>query len=288
MNELFQVIRSIDLKIYHFLGLFAGNVTLNRLVKHEEANGLLKGGVFFGAYWYLWFRNGPDRERRRSAIIAILIGAVLAIGVARAVAFATPFRARPMYDPAVAHPSYALPITANLENWSAFPSDTAAYFFALAFGLAYLSRRLAVPILLYTAVWICLPRMYLGLHYTSDIIVGGVIGICVALLALQSDFLQSTVGRRALAEMESKPQRFYPIAFLVSFEMAGVFQGLRDLGRGLLHAVLVELHIGYASSPIDEWGGLLAMAGILLIAIYIVLKSYKLLQRVRIPVDKHR
>jgi len=42
--------------------------------------------------------------------------------------------------------------------------------------LAYLLRRYAVTILLYTVVWVCLPRIYLGIHYVSDIVVGIVIG----------------------------------------------------------------------------------------------------------------
>ena len=157
MNELLQAIRSIDLRIYNFFGLFAGNRILDRLATHEEGNNLLKGGIFFATYWYLWFRVGPDLAKRRKAIIAIMIGSMLATIVARTIAFAAPFRLRPMCDPTIAHLSYSVPLTANLENWSSFPSDTAAYFFALAFGLAYLLRRLAAPIMLYTAVWVSPP-----------------------------------------------------------------------------------------------------------------------------------
>jgi membrane-associated phospholipid phosphatase len=272
MNELLQVIRTVDLKIYNFFGLFAGNPLLDHLASREEGNNLFKGGVFFAMYWHLWFRVGPDLARRRKAIIAIVIGSMLAIIVARTVAYITPFRVRPMYDQTIAHLTYSIPVTVNLENWSAFPSDTAAYFFSLAFGLAYLVRRLAVPIMLYTAVWVCLPRMYLGLHYASDIVVGIGIGITMAWLSIMSDSLESIITRPALAAMETRPQWFYTIAFLVSFEMATVFDGLRHVGRDVLNGALVALHLGQQHSgpsrPIDEWGGLLAMIGFLVAASY--------------------
>jgi membrane-associated phospholipid phosphatase len=201
----FPALHNIDLGIYHFLSGFAGNWILDWLASQEESNNLLKGGIFFAAYWYLWFRKDPDQEKRRGSIVAIAMAAPVAIVVARTIAFLAPFRLRPMYDPTIVHPLYSVPVTGNFENWSSFPSDTAAYFFALAFGLAYLLRRFAVPIVIYTARWICLPRMYLGFHYASDIVVGILIGIGVAWVSLCSETLQSIVARRALAAAKTSP-----------------------------------------------------------------------------------
>jgi len=285
MSHLLHAIRNVDLSVYHFLGLFAGNRFLDRLVSFEEAHNLFKGGVFFAMYWYLWFRVGPDRDRRRRAIIAVVVGTTLAVIVARTVAFIAPFRLRPIYDPTLAHPSFSIPLTANLENWSSFPSDTAAYFFALAFGIAWLSRRLAIPIMLYAAGWICLPRMYQGLHYASDVVVGVGIGITAAWVSLRSEFLQSIVARRALVAMETRPQWFYAIAFLLSFEMATVFDGLRGAGRAVLSAALAGLRLEPLASgprsPIDEWGGLAATASLLAAAGYTVLLLFRRFQSAR-------
>lgn len=277
MHELVQAIGSADVHIYHFLTLFAGNPFLDRLVSHEETNNLLKGGIFFAVYWFLWFRATPEQDRRRKDIIAALIGAMLAVIAARTVAFIFPFRLRPINDLTLAHPVYSIPFTLNLENWSSFPSDTAAYFFALAFGIAYQARRLAVPVMVYTAAWICLPRMYLGVHYASDIVAGSIIGTLVAWLSFRSDLLQSVVAGRVLAAINRKPEWFYPIAFLLSFEMATIFAGLRDMGSGLLHAALISLDVPYshshASRPIDVWGGLLAMV-FLMSAGYLAFRLY--------------
>jgi membrane-associated phospholipid phosphatase len=285
MNEVFQAIRSVDLRIYNFFGHFAGNRLFDHLARFEEGNNLFKGGLYFAMYWYLWSRIGSDRDKRRKAIIAIVIGTTLAIIIARTIAFVVPFRVRPIYDPTLAHPSYSIPMTPNLENWSAFPSDTAAYFFALAFGLAYLLRSLAIQILLYTTVWTCLPRMYLGLHYASDMVVGIAIGIATVWLSIRSDSLESIITQPALTAMETRPQWFYTVAFLLSFEMATVFDGLRNAGNAVFHGALIALHLGYTHSshsrPIDVWGGLLAMVGFLVIAGYVVHVLYRKFHSVR-------
>jgi len=167
-----QTIQNLDVAIYHFFNKFAGNRFLDYFASFEENSNLLKGGLFLAAYWHFWFRAGPDRDRRRRAIIAIVAGALFALVASRTIADLLPFRTRPMYDPRLQHHPYAFPISAVLVNWSAFPSDQATYFFALAFGLAHLSRRLAVPAMLYAAGWICLPRLFLGEHYASDVVAG--------------------------------------------------------------------------------------------------------------------
>jgi undecaprenyl-diphosphatase len=277
MNQLIHAIQGLDAAVYRFLGHFAGNPFFDRLASHEENNNLLKGGLLFAALWYLWFRMDANQDERRRNIVAILIAAVLAIFVARTIALIAPFRMRPLFDPTLPHFSYSIPINMNLENWSSFPSDTAAYFFALAFGIAYHLRRLAIPVLLYTAAWICLPRMYLGLHYASDIVAGGAIGILVVWLSLRSDLLRSRVAGRVLSAMEAKQQCFYPLAFLLSYEMANIFGGLRDAGRAGLDAALLALQVPYkhsgAERPIEVWGGLLIIigfvsAGCLALALY--------------------
>ena len=101
----------------------------------------------------------------------------------------------------------------------------------------------------------------------------------MAWLSIKSDSLESIVTRPALAAMETRPQWFYTIAFLLSFEMATVFDGLRHFGRDALNGALVGLHLGQTHSgpsrPIDEWGGLLATTGFLATAGYVVHVLYR-------------
>lgn len=283
MNVLLHTIHSVDISIYRFLTGLAGNWVLDRLASHAEADNILKGGFFFAIYWYLWFRDGSDRERRRRDVTAIVIAAPVAVIVARIVALLAPFRLRPVYDPALAHAVYSIPLTFNLEDWNSFPSDTAAFFFALAFGLVHLIRRLAIPIVLYTVAWICLFRMYLGIHYASDIVAGCVIGITTVWVSLRSNLLQSIITRYVLTAIARKPGRFYAIAFLLSFEMASVFDGTRHIGKVLVHTAQFVLHHGSTqsrpSSPIDALAGFLAIAGVLVAAAYLLAALRRILSR---------
>jgi undecaprenyl-diphosphatase len=237
MNELIDITRSIDISVYRFFQAYAGQWPLDHIAGFEEDNNLIKGGFFLAAYIYVWFRKGSDQEKNRRVTIAILTGTMVALMVCRAIADLAPFRIRPMFDPAIPHASYAFEVAPNMESWSSFPSDTAAFFFALAIGLAHLLRRYTAPLILYTAVWICVPRMFLGVHYLSDIVAGGAIGGMVVLASIRSEWLRSSLASRVLGFMDAKPELFYAAAFLVCFEMGALFDDIREAAHGLSHAI---------------------------------------------------
>jgi len=264
IHRIFQAIQSCDVSIYYFLSRFAGNSYLSRLARLEEENNLLKGGLLFAILWNYWFAaSAGKRESNRRAIVSILLGAILAIAMARTLACVTPFRQRPMVDPAVVHAVYAVKFNYNLEQWNAFPSDTAAYFMALAFGIAVLSKTIGIPVVLYTAVWICLTRVYIGAHYASYILVGAAIGVLSVWAMLKSRWIQSAAVEPIVAAMERNTHGAYAIAFLISFEMATVFDGIRGVANAMVHGVGAGLHwrtLGTVShSPLETWGGLLAL-----------------------------
>lgn len=241
MSNISQMIRWVDQSVYLFLNGFAGGPFVDHIAYFAVASNLFKGVLFITIYWYFWHRPGSNRERDRRAIISVVIGALLTVIVCRTVAELTPFRLRPIYDSSIAHRAYTFSITSNLESWSAFPSDTAAFFFALACGIAHLSRFLRIPILLYTAVWIALPRMYFGAHWASDIIAGGVIAMIVVRFSLGS--LQSKVAPPILALLKRNPQVFYALAFVAAFEMASVFAESRFIAHTVSGAARVGPHL---------------------------------------------
>jgi membrane-associated phospholipid phosphatase len=264
MNYLLDIVQGFDLRIYHFLGRFAGNWFIDRFVYFQESEEILKGGLSLAAYWWVWFRGGSDREKRRNAIIAIMYATVLAVVVTRILAAVTPFRLRPIYVPNLEHP-WSIPTGASFAQWNSFPSDTSAYFCALAFGLIVLLPRLRVPIVLYTAGWICFPRVYLGYHYASDAVAGAVIGVAVVWAVLRAEWLQSAIVPRVVAFADASPQVFYAAAFLISFEMATVFWDIRMLELKLVHATrMLGHHASRAPSPSNPADSLLAFTAVLL------------------------
>jgi len=223
------------------LSRLAGNWFIDRVVAFQESNEIFKGAFILAAYWWVWFRRGSDREKRRKSIIAIMSATALAIVVTRILAAVTPFRLRPIYVPNL-EPHWSFPINTSFEQWNSFPSDTTAYFCALAFGLIVLLPRLKVPIVLYTAGWVCFPRVYLGYHYASDVVAGAVIGVAVVWAALRAEWLKSAVTPRVVAFENARPDVFYPAAFLVTFEMAHIFWDIRVLEHKLGHAIRMLGH----------------------------------------------
>lgn len=228
MGFLLSLIRSLDVNVYHFLNAYAGHPLFDRLAAFEEENDLLKGGLLLAAYSYLWFRNDKDQDNRRRQMIAIFTGTLLAIVVCRIIADVVPFRIRPMYDPGLSRRPHSFSIVGNMERWSSFPSDTAAYFGALSFGLRLLFRRYGALLALYTAAWICLPRMFLGEHFLSEIIVGSSIGIATVWLCTKTDWLRLSVANGVLSFADARPGVFYAAAFLAFFEMGVMFGDLRS------------------------------------------------------------
>ena len=238
-----------DLLLFHAVNGWCGNWALDRVVFYEQGNQLLEGGVILTCYWWFWFATPDDRrERYRRTIIAALIGVFLALLTSRILATALPFRVRPMYVAGIGYHAPSLEAPMNLENWNSFPSDTAAYFIGLAYGIYRLSRWIGVLALAYAAVWICLPRLYLGIHYPSDLVAGAAIG--VAVVALSVRFLGGhtraavRLTRAVVTQEQRRPSLFYGVAFAVSFEMSMTFDDVRDFIRAVLHGVRMT---GYTS-----------------------------------------
>ncbi len=257
----------IDLWLFRLVNAWSGNWVLDRLVGYEEGNNLFKGGLLLIAYWWFWFAGPADRrDGRRRTILAVLCGALLALVLNRVLSAALPFRVRPMFVSGIGYRPPAIALPMNLEDWSSFPSDTATYFFALAYGLFRLSRPLGAALLAYVIVWVELPRLYLGIHYPSDVIVGGAIGIVgVGSVLAAADARGGVLGRRLAAPLlaaESRlPGLFYAAAFALSYEMAMIFDDLRNVVRGAVRALRFAgyLTLGEGAALFLVGGGALAV-----------------------------
>lgn len=65
-----------------------------------------------------------------------------------------------------------------------FPSCHAANCFALAVGAMYLARNWFRILLLAWAVFICYTRMYAGVHFPADLLVGAITGSIIACIMM--------------------------------------------------------------------------------------------------------
>ena len=218
----------IDAAISLMINQAAGHSPfLDRFVVFLTTSDLMKGGVVMGVIWTAWLIKTDDEKRNRGQLLAAIAGALFALLLARILAYATPIRVRPLLDPSLHFRApIGLPPQTNWTSWSSFPSDHAALFFALAWGVWSVSRRAGVGLGFYILFIICLPRLYIGIHYFTDLFAGAVIGLtCSAIISEQP--VLGMLTRPLLAWAERRPASFYFFFSLLTFQIATLFWDLR-------------------------------------------------------------
>jgi undecaprenyl-diphosphatase len=193
---------------------------------------LLKGGLLMMLLWAAWFKDEPGQALVRRRIVATLTASAVALFLARVLAAALPFRLRPLYHPDVEFVRPAGLEAVGLGSWSSFPSDHAVLFATLSIGLLFAWRPAGVFACLYTAVCILTPRVYLGFHYPTDIVVGAAIGAMVAWIFVVR-LVDGRFVRRLEAISAERPAVFYTALFLATYQIATMFDGTRALAKHL-------------------------------------------------------
>lgn len=227
------ILAAFDWSVSLALNELVGRAPLvDRVIFHLADMDLLKGVPFMACGWYFWFSRGGAARRH---VVDLMVGALLAIAAARLLQLGLPPRLRPLNEPAL---DLALATHVNpevLQGWSSFPSDHATLFFALAVGLAPMSPVLALAAMAWVSVIVCLPRLYLGYHYATDLIAGAILGIVVA--ALYPRLAPKAAGAAVVRISERWPGLFAAAAFIFTFELSRLMGGVRQLGSQMLKLV---------------------------------------------------
>lgn len=212
-----------------FLNQFATrSYHFDTLVAFVSSNHLFKGAVMLLLMWWGWFRVSDGQSLARLHLISTLLGCIVAVVLARCLALLLPFRIRPLHEEGL---DFTLPhgvVPENLNGWSSFPSDHAVLFMTLVVGIFFVSRRLGVIALFYIVLVIFIPRIYLGLHYPTDILVGAFLGLLVALV-FNSVYLRERFSRPIINLSQARPEWFYPGFFFVSYQVADMFDSSREV-----------------------------------------------------------
>lgn len=201
-------------------------------VNFLSSSNLAKGALALSLFWYAWFSLDERPPYRRQILVSSLFGSACALAIAMVLALALPFRLRPVLQ-------YPVPggvQAPTWDQWSAFPSDHATLFFALAMGLYRVSPRLGLLGFTHALILVASPRIYLGLHYPTDILAGAAIGI-VAVLVCTSERFREPLARYPLKWEKQSPALFYACLFLVSYLVATLFTDLRVGAERLFHGL---------------------------------------------------
>jgi undecaprenyl-diphosphatase len=236
-------IEQIDCALTLYANQFAGrSIALDKFVYDTLDTTLLNSGVVLATYWWLWFETDENgvRAQRRNVVVAIL--AVIVVGSAAwLLKVLLPFRHSPLSSPAFGlRLPFGVDLT-SLNTFSSFPSGHAMLYFALSVPLWMRSRWLGAAATLWILLAICLPLLFLGYHWPSDIVAGAAVGVALMLLLCR---LISATSMPDLAVRFSvtHPSAFYAIAWLVTLEIAARFDAFQAFcldAVGLARAFLI-------------------------------------------------
>lgn len=193
-----------------------------------------KGLVLIPVLWWMWFQQDERRKWRREMVLATLLSGLVALFVGRLLTHWLPFRVRPIYS-AELHLHFAGSNIkdALLTSWSSFPSDHAMLWMAIATGIFLVRRGIGVLAILYTVLFICVPRAYLGFHYPTDLLMGAAVGIGITYV-MTRDAIRVRYATPALRWIELRPGPSAMLAFILCIELVTQFDELRKLAGGVI------------------------------------------------------
>lgn len=227
----------LDIWLFEAVNGLAGVSALrDGIMRFVSGSDVLKGLPVMMLWWGLWFKFRDDQREARARLITVLACAIGAIVVGRGLAAVLPFRLRPMHDPAV---DSILPIGAwerTLGGWNSMPSDHAVLFFALAVGMVFVHRAVGYLLVAHAVIVIGLPRIFMGFHFPSDIVVGALLGLLIAALMMRP--FSAAVQRSRFFHVEREaPHLVYPLLFFVTFQTATLFDSARDFAASAWRAL---------------------------------------------------
>ena len=177
----------IDLWIAREFAQLTGRHPLFDIVLQSGINHYVLGGFWFaGALFVFWtMATGRRDAQQRTRLLTTLAGSLVAIALAllarHFIAWTPPRSSKELVS---VFPQYV-----NLTwNPSSFPSDSTTLYASVATGIYSISRRTGAALWAAVVLLVALPRMYVGGHFLTDVLVGmalGLAGFAIARAAVE-------------------------------------------------------------------------------------------------------
>jgi membrane-associated phospholipid phosphatase len=233
-----QVMNSFDWSILTFLTHDTlHSQTFSHAVRLVASLYLFKGILPIAMLCAIWFDTKERPQWQREMVVATILSGFLALFIGRVLAHYLPFRRRPLYDHGLLTFPMAATPEAVLRTWSSFPSDHAMLWAAVAMGIFLVSRWMGVLALLQCLFLICLPRVYLGLHYPSDVLAGMILGVGVTCVVTRKPIMER-FSPAIVRLVDRYPTVSYAGLFVILFELATTFDEPRELAQSFIRRVL--------------------------------------------------
>lgn len=200
---------------------------------------IVKGGLVTGLLCYVWLVSDQKSNDYKCIFVRSIVGAIAAVAAGRFLQLTLPYTARPLHDAQIKFAPPATIKSSALSSWSSFPSDHAVLYFAVSTAVFLADRRIGIVAFLWTIVFTCIPRLYVGYHWPSDLIAGAIIGCVVMWLSFRTP-MPTIVSRAVIHWREHHPASLYLFGFLVALQTATVFNDARRFLAFAANAILTR------------------------------------------------
>lgn len=177
MSEIFI---SVDRSLFHFINWTLGNSVFDILMPFlTDLNKTLLGKILAGSIWILLVWKGGKKGRLVAFFLIPLI--VLSDQLSSSIVKKIITRPRPCHTIDGVRMVENIRLLVDCGSGFSFPSSHAVNNFAAASYFSYFYRRWTWAFCTFAAL-VAFSRVYVGVHYPSDIVGGAIIGVMCGIL----------------------------------------------------------------------------------------------------------